>query len=195
MNKSPVSSVSGMSSSFDQSASTHKLISTQDFDDDLFFLSTFPQDPAHVDLLALAATWQSSLDELSHNNANSLLKVSERAQNIVPTVTKAVDELEMFERTMTEYAERVRSLSRDLQQIETVSNTQSTQIQNLVRLKTFIEEEIIADFANNAFERDLLESNFENAENVASLADAADKLYKVINTERLSIRIYFLYVL
>lgn len=190
MNKSPVSSVSGMSSSFEASTSMHKLLSTQDFEDDLFFLSNFTQDPAHIDLLSLASEWQHSLEELSHNNASSLLKVSERAQNIIPAVTKAVDGLELFEKLMSEYSERVRSLSKDLQQIETVSNTQTTQIQNLTRLKSYIESEIIADFANNTFERDLLVKGLEDPQNVVNLAETADQLYKVINSERLAIRTF-----
>ena len=188
MSKSPVSSYSGMSTSAEASASLSQM-PTQDLEDDLFFLSTYPTSPAtSLDLLQLSATWQNQLDELSHNNANSLLKVSERAQNIIPSVTKAVDELSAFERIMAEYTERVRSLSRELQQIETVSNTQSTQIQNLVLLKGFIESEIISDFEDDGFERDLLEGDFEEPKNVPYLAKAANNLYKVINTERLAIR-------
>lgn len=190
MNKSPLSSLSGMSSSFETSTSMHKLTSPQELDDDIFFLTT-THDPSATDLLPLALTWQHSLDHLSHNNASSLLKVSERAQEIVPTVTRAVEELEVFEGLMVEYSDRVKSLSRDLQQIETVSNAQSTQIQNLIRLKSYIEREIVADFAGNTFAKDLLESKLEDTLNVSKLADYADKLYKVINTERLAIRIQF----
>jgi hypothetical protein len=76
-----------------------------------------------------------------------------------------------------------------LQQIETVSNTQTTQIQNLARLKNYLETQVLADLADNTFEHDLLGgTSLEDPQNIASLSEAADRLYKVINTERLSIR-------